>query len=84
MKLPPPHHGGGGPFTSPLVVIKKFQTEIWSGPPPTMMGGGQLHLLTSGNARKCVKKLLGDFKTNTELKKTRKFRILYQFRRFKG
>ena len=35
----PPHHGGGGPFTSPLVVIKKFQTEIWSGPPPTMMGG---------------------------------------------
>ena len=41
----------GGPFTSPLVVIKKFQTEMRSGPPPHHDGGGQLHLLTSGNVQ---------------------------------
>jgi len=48
MKLVPPHRGGGGPFTCPLEVIKKSQTEIWGGPPPPWWGGDQLHLLTSG------------------------------------
>ena len=38
-EVAPPIMVGGGPFTSPLVVIKKFQTEIWSGPPHHDGGG---------------------------------------------